>query len=92
MKITIEQKTTKEVEIGFPLFIKLGNDYYAFLSEKSIVSVQYVSNYVWISHHMSFNAVSDVLTVNYETITEEDFQFAFQMAIDKLQKALPVAA
>ena len=92
MELTIEKttKTTETVQIDFPIFKKIVNDYYAFYSKTKIVNVWEIEfidgeKYYSIRNSSSDKILSEVmfneLTIS---ITEDEFNSARKSAMDYL--------
>jgi hypothetical protein len=90
MELTIEKttKTTETVNIEFPIFRKVVNDYYAFYSETKIVAVwgiEYMDGekYYSIRNTISDKALSEVMFNELTTsITEDEFNSVRKAAMD----------
>jgi hypothetical protein len=81
MKIVIEEKQSKEVEISLPYFFKDGGAYYRILTETDITRVSIVDECVWCSK-------SDIMSVNPskgEQITEQEFDEYMEKALELIQ-------
>ena len=92
MELTIEKttKTTETVNIEFPIFKKIVNDYYAFYSKTKIVNVWeiefiYGEKYYSIRNSNSDKLLSEVMFNELSTsITEDEFNSAKKSAMDYL--------
>lgn len=89
----IKKKTVsvEVVEIKLPIYFKTHDpsEWYAVFSEKKSIKVTIIEENVWVRNN---NDIEDILSrCIKEEITAEDFQFAFEMAIDRLRKSfIPV--
>jgi hypothetical protein len=92
MELTIEKttKTTETVNIDFPIFKKIVNDYYAFYSKTKIVNVWEIEfidgeKYYSIRNSNSNKLLSEVMFNELSTsITEDEFNSAKKSAMDYL--------
>ncbi len=92
MELTIEKttKTTETVNIEFPIFKKIVNDYYAFYSKTKIVNVWEIEfidgeKYYSIRNSNSDKLLSEVMFNELSTsITEDEFNSAKKSAMDYL--------
>lgn len=87
-KKTISEKT---VEVKLPIFFKSANDtWHAVYSKDKTLKVAISENHAWIRNHEI--EVEELLSNEIkEEITEQDFQSAFEMAIDRLRESfIPV--
>ena len=92
MELTIEKttKTTETVNIEFPIFKKIVNDYYAFYSKTKIVNVWEIEfidgeKYYSIRNSNSDKILSEVMFNELSTsITEDEFNSAKKSAMDYL--------
>ena len=92
MELTIEKttKTTETVNIKFPIFKKIVNDYYAFYSKTKIVNVWEIEfidgeKYYSIRNSNSDKLLSEVMFNELSTsITEDEFNSAKKSAMDYL--------
>ena len=92
MELTIEKniKTTETVNIEFPIFKKIINDYYAFYSKTKIVNVWEIEfidgeKYYSIRNSNSDKLLSEVMFNELATsITEDEFNSARKSAMDYL--------
>ena len=92
MELTIEKttKTTETVNIEFPIFKKIINDYYAFYSKTKIVNVWEIEfidgeKYYSIRNSNSDKLLSEVMFNELSTsITEDEFNSAKKSAMDYL--------
>ena len=90
MELTIEKniKTMETVNIEFPIFKKVVNDYYAFYSETKIVAVweiEYMNGekYYSIRNTNRDQTLSEVMFNDLTTsITEEEFNSVRKAAMD----------
>ncbi len=92
MELTIEKniKTTETVNIEFPIFKKIVNDYYAFYSKTKIVNVWEIEfidgeKYYYVRNSNSDKLLSEVMFNELSTsITEDEFNSAKKSAMDYL--------
>ncbi len=92
MELTIEKniKTTETVNIEFPIFKKIVNDYYAFYSKTKIVNVWEIEfidgeKYYSVRNSNSNKLLSEVMFNELSTsITEDEFNSAKKSAMDYL--------
>jgi len=92
MELTIEKniKTTETVNIEFPIFKKIVNDYYAFYSKTKIVNVWEIEfidgeKYYSVRNSNSDKLLSEVMFNELSTsITEDEFNSAKKSAMDYL--------
>lgn len=92
MELTIEKttKTTETVNIEFPIFKKIVNDYYAFYSKTKIVNVWGIEfidgeKYYSVRNSNSNKLLSEVMFNELSTsITEDEFNSAKKSAMDYL--------
>ena len=92
MELTIEKttKTTETVNIEFPIFKKIINDYYAFYSKTKIVNVWEIEfidgeKYYSVRNSNSNKLLSEVMFNELSTsITEDEFNSAKKSAMDYL--------
>jgi len=92
MELIIEKttKTTETVNIEFPIFKKIVNDYYAFYSKTKIVNVWEIEfidgeKYYSIRNSNSDKLLSEVMFNELSTsITEDEFNSAKKSAMDYL--------
>jgi hypothetical protein len=92
MELTIEKttKTKETVQIEFPIFKKLSNDYYAIYSQTRIVNVWEIEfmdgeKYYSIRNTVSKELLSQVMFHELTTsITEDEFNSVRKEAIDYL--------
>jgi hypothetical protein len=81
MKLYIEEKQTKELEISLPYFYKEDGYYCRILSENDFTKVAIINHSAWISKN-------DIVTVNplkSEPITEQEFDEYMEKALELIQ-------
>lgn len=91
MLITVKKEVTQEetVEVQLPFFsvedTRTWKNYYAVHENASMAIMigDHVTNISIFSDSSKLNEA-----VRYTEITEQDFDFAYQMALDRLQKAV----
>ena len=89
MKITTTttQTQTTEIEISFPYFTKVIDNYstkfYCLKSEKDIVKVEQYSNGK-ITNVSQWASASDAFKDNFEVITKDEFMEYYESTIDQL--------
>ena len=93
IKTTTTETVTKEIEITFPYFTKVTDNYstkfYCLKSEKDIVKVeQYGSGK--IINVSQWASASDAFQDNFEVITKDEFMSYYLETIDKLYVDLSV--
>lgn len=81
----VEQEV--EIEVSFPSYFKNGDKYYAFLEENKMISLSLLSNDTvqLLVECIMWKYDAKKITES-EEITEDDFQFALGMALERLSK------
>lgn len=87
IKTTHTKTETKEIEITFPCFTKVTDNYstkvYCLKSEKDIVKVEQYSNGK-ITNVSQWAGASDAFQDNFEVITKDEFMEYYESTIDQL--------
>jgi len=93
IRTTQTQTQTTEIEINFPYFTKVIDNYstkfYCLKSEKDIVKVEQYSNGK-IINVSQWASASDAFQDNFEVITKDEFMSYYLETIDKLYVDLSV--
>ena len=93
IKTTTTETVKKEIEITFPYFTKVTDNYstkfYCLKSEKDIVKVEQYSNGK-IINVSQWASASDAFQDNFEVITKDEFMSYYLETIDKLYVDLSV--
>lgn len=85
MKLTITSTTTQELEIAIPSYTKCNGDFFAVLSEKTVIKLCIYKP--GKSYIISRNAnVNDAYGKGYEIIAKETFFDAYQTAVDDIHE------
>lgn len=91
MKITVETKETKEVEIQLPLFFKIpfisGDWHYAGFDEKNFMIVKPTEIQCFDFPNVVMQFIHDK---SIQMTTEEEFTEAFETTMERIQAMMPV--
>lgn len=83
MKLKITTTTTQELEIAIPSYTKRDGEFFAVLSEKTVIKLYaYPSNKSYIISRSS--TVNDAYIKGYEIITKETFFDEYQKMVDDI--------
>ena len=89
MLIEVKKETTEMVEINLPIYFKTDWQYYAWLDETKVITLHMRGDGVGLLIAVGEPDSSDRRKVQVcEKITAEDFDFAYQMALERLTKAV----
>ena len=85
MKLEITTTKTEQLEIAIPSYTKQNGDYYAVLSEKTVIKLTVcrpLKSYI-ISHNTT---VQNAYGANYEIITKETFFDEYKKTVDDIHE------